>query len=540
MQIQKIPLNQTGLFDKLILDYLNAEESALRFSGSTQSIDSIFWKAEERKFPIANRKVLIRSLLKQYNGLDAELPEVLANINKLSDENVFTITTGHQLNLFTGPLYFIYKIFSTIKLAESLNAKAFSENNPRRFVPVYWMHVEDHDFEEINHFYLYGKKIEWLNPEGEGGMAGDIKTVGNSLNPTFESFKSLIGNTETAKELIEVFQRIYLESPELKTATFRLANELFGKYGLLVFNPNQTELKQLFIPHLERELLEQYNFPILKSSNEKLAKAGYKATVNPREINLFYVGEGFRERIIGKDDGFEVLNRNLAFTKSEIIAELKAHPERFSPNVVLRPLYQETILPNVTYVGGAGELAYWLQYRELFAANEVSFPVLWLRNSVLWIDKGVSARMGRLGLETADLFEDIEVLVNKFVAKNGETVDLKSEKVAMEEILTQIIAAASILDKTLEASAKAETQKINNAIETIEAKMLRAAKAKLETQTNQLRKLKEKLFPNNKLQERSENFSQYYLAYGQRWFDEVYEAINPLEQTLTVIVEEEV
>jgi bacillithiol biosynthesis cysteine-adding enzyme BshC len=530
MSVKGISFRKSGLFDSLILDFVEGKKTALEFAGLPMEADSILEKAKERAALPIDRQALVSSLKEAYSCKEKDFPLAMAQIERLAQANTFTVTTGHQLCLFTGPLYFIYKIFSVIKLAKLMEEKAKEKGLDYQFVPVYWMHTEDHDLAEINHFYLFGKKMEWQPLKN--GMAGTISTQG--LDKLFMELEALFGPSSLGLELASFFKRIYLENQNLTAATFQLANELFAEYGLVVLDPRATRLKAQFTSYLKHDIFQGQNAILVEATNRQLEEKGYKSVVNPREINVFYTGDGFRERLVKEGDDYMVLNSSYRFTKTELEAELDSHPERFSPNVVLRPMFQEYVLPNVAYVGGAGELAYWMQYRSMFQANGISYPVLWLRNSLVWIDQGVAARLSRLGLEPEDLFLGEERLVKQFVALNTNVLDLEEIKAGMRPWLDKAISSAAETDKSLEGAARAEVQKIINGLENLESKMIRSSKAKLETQINQIKKLKEKLFPKGFLHERQDNFSNFYLQYGKDWFTMVYNTIQPLEKEVQI------
>ncbi len=225
------------------------------------------------------------------------------NIQLLKDANTFTITTGHQLNLFTGPLYFIYKIASTINLCKQLKNE-FPDHN---FVPIYWMATEDHDFEEINYFNFKGKKVKW-NKESFGPV-GRLSTEG--LQEVFELFSDELGIGSNADYLRNLFIKSYLEHEHLADATRFLANELFKTEGLVIVDGDSKPLKKLFIPYVKKELLEQNSLKNVMETNEQLKD--YFVQVNPREINLFYIEDNLRERIIFEDNKFKINNTKYLF-----------------------------------------------------------------------------------------------------------------------------------------------------------------------------------------------------------------------------------
>ena len=421
MQKFSLDFAETGLLKNLITDYLQQKDSLKSFYQYTSTLDSFATIIEERKkFPL-HRDTLVKVLHHQYAEVAIVDAMVKQNIDLLQKENTFTVTTGHQLCIFTGPLYVLYKIISTINLAKSLKEKYPTYH----FVPVYWMASEDHDFEEINHVHLFNKKIEWkLDAKG---TSGNLPT--DTIVDVLKELKEIIGDTEQAKQLEHLFEKSYLFNSSLADAMRALVNELFGKYGLVIVDGDNHELKKTFIPVMEEELLKQTSFELVTATSTALENLKYKPQVNPRQLNLFFLEEEMRERIIKTPtEDYEVVNTDLKFTKEFIIDLLHTQPERFSPNVVLRPVYQETVLPNLAYVGGPGELSYWLQYKSLFNHHQVHYPALVLRSMALVLDAGSYKKMQSLGFSFKDLFKPYDELVKQFIAENTETkVDFATE-----------------------------------------------------------------------------------------------------------------
>jgi len=384
-----VTYQNSGYFIPLIVDYLNQKSELKSLYNRFPTIENFKHQLEEKgeNFPIENRKILVDSLKKQHTNF--QISEATSNnIELLNQPNTYTITTGHQLNLLTGPLYFIYKIITVINLTKELKA-AYPEHN---FVPIYWMATEDHDFEEINFFNFKNKKIEWKKESK--GPVGRLNTQGMDL--VFDAFSSELGLGNNAYYLRDLFKKAYLEHDNLADATRYLTYKLFEKEGLVIVDGDDTELKKIFIPFAKDELLHQTSF---KKVNETLSPLkDYSIQVNPREINLFYIQDQLRERIIYENGNYNINNTLLSFSESELLTELENNPENFSPNVILRPLYQELVLPNLCYIGGGGEIAYWLELKSNFEAHKITFPILLVRNSVLLVTKKQLSKLEKLNL----------------------------------------------------------------------------------------------------------------------------------------------
>ncbi|PTT10540.1 bacillithiol biosynthesis cysteine-adding enzyme BshC, partial [Flavobacterium sp. HMWF030] len=345
-----ISYQTSGYFSKLMQDYLDQKPELKSLYNHFPTLENFEKQINEKQanFDNENRIPLVETLKKQYQNIEIS-DSTKQNIELLSLPNTFTITTGHQLNLFSGPLYFLYKIISTINLTKELKLK-YPANN---FVPIYWMATEDHDFEEINYFNFKGKKFRW-NKESSGPV-GRLSTGG--LDEFFEIYSLELGSSTNANVLKNLFKDAYLKHDNLADATRYLANNLFANYGLVILDADDANLKRAFVPFIKEELEHQTSFKTVQKTIEQLSN--YTIQVNPREINLFYIEDNLRERIIFENDKYYVNNTKTSFSKDEILKLLESNPEKFSPNVIMRPLYQEIILPNLCYIGGGGEIAYW-------------------------------------------------------------------------------------------------------------------------------------------------------------------------------------
>ncbi len=528
MKSTTIPFREVGYFSPIILDYLSETPTLTPYFKYPPNKEH-FKQAMADKEKV-DRPLLVKCLKEQYKDVKVE-PLVAQNIDALLNETTYSITTGHQLCLCTGPLYFLYKIISAINLTEQLQEQYPSH----KFVPVYWMASEDHDFEEINHFHLFNKKWEWAN--NDGGAVGHLATA--SLAPLLNELQEVVGEGANAEAIMQLLKEAYLEHANLAAATRYLVNKLFGKYGLVVIDGDAPQLKATMNEVFEEELLAHKSHQLVTATDQSLSQH-YKTQVHPREVNLFYLKDGLRERIVTAEEGFLINNTELLFSQKAMLQELKEHPERFSPNVVLRPLYQEKILPNLAYIGGGGELAYWMQLKRVFEHYEINFPMLLLRNSVLWVDKGAVKKLNKLGLNDKDLFRSEEVLVKQLVKSNTEnTLHLEEEKAAVKAVFDAIASRSEAIDPTLVPSVQGELKRSLNAMEGLEKRFVRAEKKKQEVVLNQATGLKNKLFPSGHLQERQANWIGFYLKYGDGFVEQLKQHMQPLDGAFLILKEED-
>ncbi len=531
MEVDCVPFKETGYFSRLICDYLDQREELKPFFNRFPLPENFEAQIKEKQqnYPKAHRAVLVASLKEQYHGFETT-EATLANVASLADDHTFTVVTGHQLNLFTGPLYFLYKIVSAINLAKQLKERYPNHH----FVPIYWMATEDHDFEEINYFNLHGKKIQW-NRKASGAV-GRLSTEG--LEVLFEMLSAELGQTTKAEILKDLFRKAYLEHGNLAKATRFLANELFGDQGLVIVDGDDASLKQLLVPFAEKDIFEHTPFHRVTETIDALSKvsADYSIQVNPREINYFYLKDDLRERIVKKNGHFYVVDTQIKFTPDQLREELEQHPERFSPNVIARPLYQEVILPNLCYIGGGGELAYWLELKPYFEDMGITFPMLLLRNSALLVTEKQHQKMQKLGVKVSHLFLKQHSLINKKIREiSNIDIDFSPQKKLLEEQFQLMYELAEQTDKSFLGAVKAQEVKQKKGLDALEKRLLQAQKRKLKDHVVRLTDLQNELFPNRSLQERQLNFSEMYLEMGDSLIPILLETLDPFSDGFHVL-----
>jgi bacillithiol biosynthesis cysteine-adding enzyme BshC len=526
----RLPYRQTNSFSKTVLDYLDHTEELKPFYAQAPTVQGIQKAIDTRKQFVTNREVLVQELKKQYEAV-AIKGKVKENIELLLSKDTFTITTAHQNNIFTGPLYFIYKIIHTIKLAEELKLTTPQYN----FVPVYYIGSEDADLDELNNINLGGEKLVWNTKQT--GAVGRMK-VDKDLVKLIDVMEGQLLVLPYGNEIIASLKENYKVGTTIQDATFRFVNSLFAAYGLIVLLPDNAVLKKQMIKLFEDDLLHQTASGIVEKTAEKLEVAGYKVQASPREINLFYLKDNKRERIEKVNSEWRIVNGGETFTQETLLNELKEHPERFSPNVILRGLYQETILPNIVFIGGGGELAYWLQLKELSEHYAIPFPVLVLRNSFLVVEKKWQSLIAKLSFTIDDFFLPEQELMNRLVTTNTDKkLKLNGTFSETEQLYSVIKKQAASIDITLEKHVEALKTQTLHRLQELEKKMLRAEKRKFADQQRQIQRIKQHLFPGNGLQERKENLSYYYAKWGKDFIQELYKHSLSLEQEFVVINE---
>ncbi|MDB3862596.1 bacillithiol biosynthesis cysteine-adding enzyme BshC [Flavobacteriaceae bacterium] len=532
MKKKFISFKETKRFSTLITTYLENADRIQPFHGLFPSAQNFKKQIEVKKasYSDSHRQVLAHALQDQYSAIPHSVA-VQKNLSLLKSETTFTITTGHQLSLMTGPLYFLYKIVSTINLCKQLK-KDYPKSN---FVPVYWMASEDHDFEEISSFRFQGKSIRW--PGEAAGAVGEMSL--EELQPALDVFEQQLGGGVNAERIKELITQSYRTSKTLSEATFRLVNLLFGDYGLIVIEPQKPKLKALFKPILKEELFKSPSFNAVTKQIKQLKKgfdSNYTPQVNPREINLFYLTPNGRHRIEKIAGGFHLNGTEQSFTEAEFMRLVEQQPERFSPNVILRPVYQEYILPNLCYIGGGGELAYWFQLNSTFSHFNVPFPILLLRNSALIYSEKLGNKITKLKLETSDLFKKRNALLNKKVRQiSNIDLDLSPLKEQLKNQFDSLQELVAQTDPSFKGAVDAQKTKQFRGIEYLEKRLLKAQKRVLKDDVERLIFIHEQLFPNDSLQERALNFTSFYLELGPELIPNLMDSLDPLNPDFVLL-----
>ena len=398
------------------------------------------------------------------------------------------------------------------------------------------MGSEDADLDELGEINIHEKKYRWQT--NQTGTVGRMK-VDKAFLKLMDEMQHQLGVEPYAEEIISIFKNHYKEGITIQQATLQVVNELFGSFGLVILIPDNADLKRVFNPVIEKELTTRFSNQQVEKTLTQL-KDHYKIQAGGRELNLFYLINDKRERIELSGTGYKVPALKLEWSREEILEELEAHPERFSGNVILRGVFQETILPNIAFIGGGGELAYWLELKKVFEAVSVPYPVLILRNSFLLITEQQLHRIHKLGFDATDLFKTEQSLLDELVKHRSEhQLNLSKEIDQISNLYLDIKTLAGKIDPTLEPHVNSLKAKAVHRLVNLEKKMLRAERRKFESQQRQIHQLKMQLFPNNSLQERVENLAGFYAVYGKEFIHHILENSLGLEQRFAIVVLEE-
>lgn len=528
--LQHIALDTAGIGGKLTQDYLAGKKELRPFYNYAPDLEGLKQSLKDRCEIKVNRQLLYDELHHQYADCIMHTA-VKENLQLLLQENTYTITTGHQLNLFTGPLYFIYKIASIISLTKKLS----KEVPGYHFLPVYWMNSEDHDFAEINHFYFKNEKIEWKKELEKYGPVGRMEL--HELMPILNDLEEKRAHHLNSDSVFAEVLNIYKTSSTLSKAHRAIVNKLFGEYGVIILDQDSKVFKSAFIEHIHDEIFRSSSIEYVSSTNEALEKLGYKPQVFARELNIFYTGLGYRERIVANENGFSLADHSKKWTKEEIEIELRTSPEFFGPNVVTRPMYQEFLLPNLAYVGGPAEIAYWLQYKTNFDAKKIFYPALILRDCFLILPDKKWKKVDNLSIQLEDMFRHVDDIINQYVKENLHSeVALDGFKDGLNKQYELLLKEVVKVDASMDSMVKAAQQKSINDIDKVIQKLNKALKQKHENELNSIRGLYSTIYPNGSLQERHINIFDLSNVPNE-FINEALKHSNPLDARLKVLIQ---
>lgn len=521
-----------GMLPPLVQDYITQKESLKSYYGHFPDLKQISQQIalKQEQFSTAQRSVLTTYLRTQYPDPSA-LQQM--HITQLAQPHTFTITTAHQPNVCTGYLYAIYKVAQVIKTAECLNA-AYSDYH---FVPLFFIGSEDHDTEELNHFYLHEKRFSWKGYAEEQGAFGRRRT--NRMTVLIaDIMKALQAYPE--KGVLQQYLDAMRGADTMGEAYFRLIDALFREEGLLCVLPDDKCLKKSFIPVFKADILERQSIQAMGPALTALG-ASYKIQATPRAINCFYLaGAQQRARISRKAEGaFVAEGAGLRWDAAQMRQAIETHPEDFSPNVFLRPLFQEMLLPNLMYVGGSGELSYWLELKALFDHYGVAFPMLQLRNSFVIIDEAYARSLYENNHFTtvqilssdADFFKRrIQPLVCDFAPQISRiNADIQQR---YQDLDVRLSEQQIHLSEHLKALAAQQVKKGA----ALQKKIIRLQKSQHQTLLDRRQYIKERMFPQGIFQERRANIMPYIARYGQTFIPALTDLIRPFEQGIITLL----
>jgi bacillithiol biosynthesis cysteine-adding enzyme BshC len=519
--------------NNLFLDYLYEFENVKEFYKynfrDQDQFQKIFKKINESER--INPSLLKKNLLSQYSGLTTS-NKTKKNITLLSKDNTLAVVTGQQLGLLGGPIYTFYKIITTLKLSKHLNDKYDDYN----FVPVFWMEGDDHDFNEVRSINVIGtantiKNIgykEQIDPDDAKKSVGTLE-LDDALDEFFNVLDDNLRQTDFKDPLLSSLKNYYSIGKTFTTSFRELIHALFDEYGLVILNPSDKKVKEILKPVFKKEIID------FREHTEKLVNVSarleevYHAQVKVKPVNLFYSTDDGRYSIEPVENEFRLKRKRISFTQEEILEKVDKESERFSPNVLLRPICQDFLLPTAFYVGGPSEISYFAQVTPLYEFYKLQTPVIYPRSSATLLESNINKTLEKYDISFNDIFMGADELKKKVVdsltENNVDDVFSETEK-EVELAIDRLRERLYDVDKTIADTSKKYRSKIFNSLNELKGKAEQAQNQKFEVTLRQMDRASTMLFPSNNLQERELNYTYFANKYGEGFLKRLYDDLN--------------
>lgn len=525
----------------LFLDYLYEFENTERFYQinfrDTLKYPEIFENiSSQEKYHLAELKSIIE---KQYS---AKSPSKLTqkNIESIDAEKTIAVVTGQQLGILGGPLYTFYKIITAVKLCKHLK----QEYDDYNFIPVFWLEGDDHDFDEVRSMKIIDtannlKNITYedgLDEETNRGSVAKIE-LNNNIYDFFNELNESLRDTEFKKDLLDSLKKVYSPGKTFRDAFADLIFEYFDESGLIIFDPTDDDIKNLLKPVFKKEIEEfrEHSEDVVKTSAD--LEEHYHAQIKIKPINIFIQEEEGRFLLDPVDEEFRLKGKRKRYTKDELLQTLKENPERFSPNVLLRPICQDFLFPTGMYVGGPSEISYFAQVIPMYKEFNIQQPIIYPRSSATILESNLKDIVDKNDLNILDFFADESIMNEKLV---NVLSDIEIEpmfddsKKSMNDLFKALKSNIEELDPTLTGAIdKARDRSLNN-LDQLFGKAQKARERQHETTLRQVDKVRSIIFPNGNLQERELNFLYLAHKYGPdiiKWLSDQL-AINKFEHQI--------
>lgn len=514
----------------LASDYIHQYEAVGHlYGGDFRSRESRAERAEwlDRTGSLRADRAEVVAYLRSYNGKHNTHEAVLHSLELLEQPETLVVTGGQQSGLFTGPLFVVYKAITTIQAAREAAAQL-----GRPVVPLFWIAGEDHDWDEVNHTYVLNRtgeitRIKLDKGEGPRSSVSEIKVDAESWLQVVAQLDGLLQDSEFKPQLMELVTAASTGAGNMTEAFAKLMGSLFGKFGLILLDSADPALRRLeapmFASMIERndELEAAY-----LAAAERITDSGYElqADVTPGNANLFYIHEGARLLLHKVDGRFTDRKATVSFSRSELLELLESHPERFSNNVLTRPLMQDYVLPVLATVLGQGEMAYWAIPQQAFKIMDGQMPLIIPRMSFTVIEGTLRKHMDKYGLSFTDVQTGLDDKRKAWLSAQDELkLEDKFEeiKAAFSGMYEPLIEQLGSIQAGLLKLGSNNKDKIIDQISFLQGKALDAMEKQNEAALRQWERIELSLMPLGKLQERVYNMMYYLNRYGLEWLEEL-------------------
>jgi bacillithiol synthase len=534
--ILDIPFRRIPHQSELFLSYLDSSAPALRYYPCAPTIENLERMARQSLAGIDFHRDALAAMLRRQNESFGCGAETLNRIGELEKADCIAIVTGQQVGLFTGPLYTIYKALTAIRIADELNARG------TRAVPVFWLETEDHDLPEITHRTILDsatalhsidyREILFKGTEPPRGSVGAIQ-LPESIREAVRDYVGYLPDSAWKPEAQQQLESTYQPGATIAQSFARLLTQILGRFGLILFNPKDPEAKRLTSAAYQKALREADSIrEALLRRNRELEASGFHAQVSVLENStvLFFFHDGARYALEKRGSAFGLKNSDATFSLDELLKFAEQTPDKFSPNVLLRPLIQDNIFPSIAYVGGSAEVAYFAQIEILYRIFGRPMPVIWPRNSVTLIEPHIGEDMDRLGISLEDCFHGKQFLTEKALrnADLSEAVsNVEQLENRIEQVMTEIRPEMESVDPTSAQALDTAKSKILHNVQHIKSHAIRQEAAQSSQTTQAIDRLMNNCFPKGVLQEREFGIQHFWARYGPSLLNEIASSLEP-------------
>jgi len=529
INFSNIPANQN-----LFLDFIEEFDNVAKFYSKNFRDKDNYIKHFNRLIQQdrSHRNKLTQIIKNQYSTKKVS-KETEANIEQLDSPKTIAVITGQQLGLFGGPLYTIYKTITAIKFCKKLK-EDYPEFN---FVPIFWLEGDDHDYDEVRTISLLNNENiltdisynDGIEEETNRGSIGKLK-FNENINLVFEELQKTLRETEFKASLIDFLKTIYSPGKTFLESFSELLFNLFDQHGLIIFNPIDDEVKKLLTPIFRKAITDfQYHSTALVERSAELEEV-YHAQVKVKAINLFYLDEKERLLIEPTETGeLRLKGKRKKFSFEDILNQIENTPEKFSPNVLLRPICQDFLFSTGFYIAGPGEISYFAQVNPLYEFFSIEEPFIYPRASATIVEQGVNQVLTKHNLSILEIFVEEKELIDKIVRASSE-LNIEQLFSSANENINNVFKDVSekiiLIDKTLGDLSEKSLQRIQQTLDYLKQKATEAEKRKYETSIRQLSKVQNILYPKNNLQEREINFIYFVNKYGMDFLKWLYDNLT--------------
>lgn len=512
----------------LVRDYFDAAPALAPFyAGCPWDRTSLLRVAERvnARFDASRRQAMAASIR-------ATTPAAQDKLARIANGEGFFVATGQQAGLFTGPLFTIYKALTAIRTAE-----CFERELGVPVAPLFWVAADDHDFAEVNHTWVIGAdndlhRIEIAAPDDvQRSMHRHL--LPDEIGGAIDRLAELLPAGEFAAQSVEWVRAAYVPGRSVAAAFTELLMRIFAGYDLLVTASADPVVKRLAAPIIAREIdRSQAHEDAVRRQTYRLLDAGYheQVTVRPGAANVLYEDENGRDRLVRENGGWHLSRSKRLFQTADLHALLAEHPERFSPNVLLRPVVASEVFPTLAYVGGPAEVSYFGQIGCLFEKHDVVMPLAMPRASVDIVEHKIRKVMDKFGLEADDVRQPFDRLASQVMRDDlpdSVTGAVRTLQQQLVDAYAQLVEGTEAIDPTLKSPLENARNASQKALADVEKKIVSHLKKKNEIGLEQLRKASVNLFPNGLPQERALSVVFYLARYGPAIVDAIAAEIRP-------------